>query len=567
MMTPTTDEKKDDKIRTGMVHVSDGKSRPRPARLRLTMESITVQRQQPKPVHTNNHNNVPHARERMVQITRQKVGGLGLSIKGGSEHKLPILISKIYKDQAADQTGQLFVGDAVIKVNGEYITACKHDDAVNILRNAGDIVVLTVKHYRAATPFLQKQAGEAGSAAASDTDSSGASPHTDHNCNNHAPANTTTTTANHTGHTTTPPQAAWSESEEGSRPSSAAGSLRSRPSSVASDRLERHDRPDRPDRLSDKQDADTEWVDVVSVPLMMAYVTRYVLGTDKLRPGAFEVRGARPELTTGVVHLEEAAALSHWLKAISDNIVGLTNLQMKLFNRHLAAGERIEYMGWVVEGVVLHGQPWQHYRPKFLVLKGTDVMLFDVPPMNITELAKCPETLKVYQTMFRTVKESETVDWRQHCFLVQSSACGPGGAPGPRYFSAETRQELLRVEAAWTASIVNSVIRLGKKTFTVVHGGRAAGLTLDWAAGFTLSEGSAGAAPVWAYRFSQLRGSSDDGKSKLKLHFQDAETKIIETKELECQILQSLLFCMHAFLTAKVASVDPAFLASIHQAN
>lgn len=41
-------------------------------------------------------------------------------------------------------------------VNGEYITACNHDDAVNILRNAGDIVVLTVKHYRAAKPFLQK---------------------------------------------------------------------------------------------------------------------------------------------------------------------------------------------------------------------------------------------------------------------------------------------------------------------------------------------------------------------------------------------------------------------------
>lgn len=38
-------------------------------------------------------------------------------------------------------------------------------------------------------------------------------------------------------------------------------------------------------------------------------------------------------------------------------------------------------------------------------------------------------------------------------------------------------------------------------------------------------------------------------------------------QELECQILQSLLFCMHAFLTAKVASVDPAFLASIQHAN
>lgn len=51
----------------------------------------------------------------MVQIRRQKVGGLGLSIKGGAEHKLPILISRIYKNQAADQTKELFVGDAIIK--------------------------------------------------------------------------------------------------------------------------------------------------------------------------------------------------------------------------------------------------------------------------------------------------------------------------------------------------------------------------------------------------------------------------------------------------------------------
>lgn len=52
----------------------------------------------------------------MVQIRRNRNSGLGLSIKGGAEHRLPILISKIYKDQAADTTGQLFVGDAIIKV-------------------------------------------------------------------------------------------------------------------------------------------------------------------------------------------------------------------------------------------------------------------------------------------------------------------------------------------------------------------------------------------------------------------------------------------------------------------
>ncbi|XP_050345202.1 gamma-1-syntrophin isoform X1 [Nymphalis io] len=544
MMTPI-EERKDEKIRTGMVQVSDGKSRPRLARLVLTMESVTVQREVVIPPQPPRDKSVPHARERMVQITRQKVGGLGLSIKGGAEHKLPILISKIYKDQAADQTGQLFVGDAVIKVNGEYITACKHDDAVNILRNAGDIVVLTVKHYRAATPFLQKQGTADG---ASDTDSSTGDEHpslhnkVDANCN-----------SERNGETNGGWQSAWADGSDGSRPGSAAGSGRSRPPSAASDRAER-------------ADAARDWVDVVSVPLMMGYVTRYVFGTDKLRPGAFEVRGARPQQSSGVVHVDDPAALSHWLKSIADNITGLTNLQMKLFNRHLAGGERIEYMGWVHEGLVSAAQPWQSYRPRFLVLKGTDVMLFDVPPASVAELAKCPETLKVYQTMFRTVKESETVDWRQHCFLLQSSA-GSLAAPGPRYFSAETRHDLLRLDAAWTNNVVASVVRLGKKTFTVVHMGRAAGLTLDWSAGFSLSEGTPGAAPVWSYRFSQLRGSSDDGKSKLKLHFQDTETKVIETKELECQILQSLLFCMHAFLTAKVASVDPAFLASIQQAH
>lgn len=36
----------------------------------------------------------------MVTIRREKIGGLGLSIKGGSEHHLPVLVSKIFKDQA-----------------------------------------------------------------------------------------------------------------------------------------------------------------------------------------------------------------------------------------------------------------------------------------------------------------------------------------------------------------------------------------------------------------------------------------------------------------------------------
>jgi hypothetical protein len=68
---------------------------------------------------------------------------------------------------------------------------------------------------------------------------------------------------------------------------------------------------------------------LVAVPLMMAYVTRYIFGTDKLRPNAFEVRGLNGA-STGIIHCDDAAILSQWLKYITDNIVGLTNLQVAM---------------------------------------------------------------------------------------------------------------------------------------------------------------------------------------------------------------------------------------------
>ncbi|GIY31110.1 hypothetical protein CEXT_141151 [Caerostris extrusa] len=47
--------------------------------------------------------------ERIIKVVRQEVGGLGLSIKGGAENKLPILISRIFKDQAGEYNDQTFI--------------------------------------------------------------------------------------------------------------------------------------------------------------------------------------------------------------------------------------------------------------------------------------------------------------------------------------------------------------------------------------------------------------------------------------------------------------------------
>lgn len=55
--------------------------------------------------------------------------------------------------------------------------------------------------------------------------------------------------------------------------------------------------------------------------------------------------------------------------------------QMKIFNRNFPCMERIEYMGWVNEKTS-ESLPWLTYKPKFLTLKGMDMLMFDSPPVS-----------------------------------------------------------------------------------------------------------------------------------------------------------------------------------------
>ena len=50
--------------------------------------------------------------------------------------------SKIFKGMAADHTGELFVGDTILAVNGESLIDATHDDAVRALKRAGRVVDL-----------------------------------------------------------------------------------------------------------------------------------------------------------------------------------------------------------------------------------------------------------------------------------------------------------------------------------------------------------------------------------------------------------------------------------------
>ncbi|XP_054286253.1 beta-1-syntrophin isoform X2 [Macrosteles quadrilineatus] len=94
--------------------------------------------------------------KRIVRVVKSDNNGLGISIKGGKENKMPILISKIFKGMAADQTEQLYVGDAILSVNGEDLREATHDEAVKALKRAGKVVELEVKYLREVTPYFRK---------------------------------------------------------------------------------------------------------------------------------------------------------------------------------------------------------------------------------------------------------------------------------------------------------------------------------------------------------------------------------------------------------------------------
>ena len=44
----------------------------------------------------------------------------------------------------------------ILSVNHTLLTSVTHEEAIDILREAGPEVILTVKHYKSAAPFLLK---------------------------------------------------------------------------------------------------------------------------------------------------------------------------------------------------------------------------------------------------------------------------------------------------------------------------------------------------------------------------------------------------------------------------
>ncbi|XP_048453060.1 gamma-2-syntrophin [Rhincodon typus] len=446
-------------------------------RLKLSKDVITIQKQDVVCVSGSDSD----SNHRTVTLRRQPVGGMGLSIKGGAEHGVPVVISKIFKDQAADQTGMLFVGDAVLQVNGINVENATHEEVVHLLRNAGDEVTITVQYLREAPSFLKLPLGSPGPS--SDHSSGASSPLFDSGL--HLNGNSTNTA-----------------------PSS--------PSSPS----------------ADEPKYEKRWLDTLSVPLSMARVSRYRTGTDQLR----------------------------------------------MANKCCPPNDQIIHMGWVSEKL-LGTESHQLYKCKFLGLKGSSLHIFNAPPVSIRDWLwaekiynLCEILCKVHKLWLADecwLQANLCLGLHQDCELQDQRPYGFSVLAGQgenHYFCVEMGSELAVWEKTFQRAIFMEVQRTGSKTYGCTWQGQALSFTIDFAAGFTCVDSNTKNV-IWRFKFSQLKGSSDDGKACVKLLFQNTDTRQIDMKELEFPDLTAVLHCIHSFIAAKVAAVDPVFVDSLSVAR
>ncbi|EGD81694.1 hypothetical protein PTSG_02407 [Salpingoeca rosetta] len=89
---------------------------------------------------------------REVVIHKSPGETLGMSIKGGKEHRLPILLSQIREGGPVDFSKACFVGDEILEVNGVSIRHVTQDEAIDIIQATYPLseVRLVLRFYLAA---------------------------------------------------------------------------------------------------------------------------------------------------------------------------------------------------------------------------------------------------------------------------------------------------------------------------------------------------------------------------------------------------------------------------------
>ncbi|XP_074981339.1 gamma-1-syntrophin isoform X6 [Caretta caretta] len=526
-----------EETKTGICLLQDGNQEPFKVRLHLAKDILMIQEQDVICVSGEPF----YSGERTVTIRRQTVGGFGLSIKGGAEHNIPVVISKISKEQRAELSGLLFIGDGILQINGINVRKCRHEEVfcsveeeeerrmdpmyfsivssvglfqtdtwrfpegpphtsqplVQVLRNAGEEVTLTVSFLKRAPAFLKLPLNEDCACVPSDQSSGTSSPLCDSGLHlNYHPNNTIQTNTAATLKPVIRKEVTEIDGVPVEGKTQGPGPYFIMKKHLL-DTLSCSSWPTSPGLRWEKR-----WCDLRLIPLLHSRFSQYLPGSDLCRQNAFQII-AVDGVCSGIIQSLSAEDCMDWLQAIATNISNLTKHNIKKINRNFPVNQQIVYMGWTEEREQDSLQD-RMYTPKFLALRGSSLYKFIAPPVTTWDWTRAEKTFSVYEIMCKILK------------------C---------------------------------------KTYACVLESHLMGLTIDFGMGFVCFD-AATKAVLWRYKFSQLKGSSDDGKSKIKFLFQNPDTKQIEAKELEFSNLFAVLHCIHSFFAAKVACLDPLYVGS-----
>uniref|UniRef100_A0A3P9LK81 Syntrophin, basic 1 n=1 Tax=Oryzias latipes TaxID=8090 RepID=A0A3P9LK81_ORYLA len=450
---------------------------------------------------------VPEAianKKRCVKVTKQEVGGLGISIKGGKENKMPILISKIFKGLAADQTQSLYVGDAILTVNGMNLRDATHDEAVQALKRAGKEVTLEVKYMREATPYVKR-----------------GSPVSEINWE-------------------TPPP-------ESPRPSS--------PHISPSPDLPSPSTPPAPPLNGDRR----------CIPLKMCYVTRGMTTPD---PENRQLELHSPDARHTVVLRcpDQPSALS-WFAAIHSVLSTLTQRVLgeviqNTSRTGIAGSKEIRHLGWLARKTESEKQCW---KPVLVVMTEKDLLLYDCLPrgkeawQNPAHIFPLLATRLVHSGPDRGSPRSGT----ELCFATRT---GTRLGIETHIFRAETTKDLSMWTRQIVNACHASAEMIKEVTTSCLYQGQECRLVIHYEKGFSVladpkavdgedSERKALDASVnpqvlLSYSFEKLKMSSDDGIRILFLDFGGKEGEI-QLDLHSCP--KPIVFILHSFLSAKIS--------------
>ncbi|KAI1303138.1 Beta-1-syntrophin [Halotydeus destructor] len=432
---------------------------------------------------------------RLVRIVKTENSGLGISIKGGCENKMPILISKIFKGMAADQTGRLFVGDAILSVNGIDLRDATHDEAVVALKQAGDKVDMEVKYLREVVACFRKASilSEIG----------------------------------------------WSFEKTGAflSKSETQGGVQS------------------PITKSGAKSIPLLFAHITK-PLNHGSLDNTV--EDESARRIFEIHSPQRDAVC-IIRCNDDAKAASWFSAIQLIIEEVTITVLNEANRLLKNaldGSGVRHAGWVYEKNQKQASKW---KSTFLVMTARDILIYNVVPWTLEAWSspmRCfplihtrstceGSSLNGYKTISRnSVHSSEDV-------ITFTVRVGTRVGVDQRVYKVDTHREL----ATWTRHLVEgaqlAALSLSRISFDCVYEGNECTLTISMEKGIFMQDAAAQKL-LWQYSFDQVVRSSDDNKRLVVLKFTNND------KEFEIDMLQGskpFIFTLHTFISTKIAKL------------